>query len=107
MEAGRLTFAPNEQSKTIEVVTLEDDQNEVSETFTVVLSGASNATIRDGTGVGTIDNKVPDPAISITDARAGEGEALRFHVTLNQASTSTVTVDWETTAGYSNRGCRL
>ena len=97
-DSGRLTFAPNEQSKTIEVVTLEDDQNEGSETLTVVLSGASNATIGDGTGVGTIDNKVPDPAISITDARASEGDTLRFTVTLDRTSTEVVTVDWATSA---------
>ena len=97
--SGQLTFAPNETSMTIEVVTLEDDQNETSETLNVVLTGPSNATIRDGTGVGTIDNKASDPAISISDARASEGGTLRFHVTLNRTSASTVTVDWETSAG--------
>ena len=83
------------------MTTIEDEEDEEAETFAVDLSGATNATISDSSGTGTITdpgetigNTVPE--ISITDASASEGETLRFHVTLDQASTSTVTVDWAT-----------
>ncbi|MDY3554378.1 Calx-beta domain-containing protein [Gemmata sp. JC717] len=52
--AGTLTFAPGETSKTVTV--LGDTTVEPDETFTVVLSNPTNATIGTGTGTGTITN---------------------------------------------------
>ena len=52
--SGALTFATNETSKAISVPTLEDTTEEETETFTVILSSPSGATIQDGTATGTI-----------------------------------------------------
>ncbi len=51
---GVLSFAPGETSKTIAIGILGDGQLEPTETFSVLLSDATGATIDDGTGVGTI-----------------------------------------------------
>ena len=54
--AGTLTFAPGETSKTITVWVIGDKRKEADETFTVGLTGATNASIVDGVGLGTIVN---------------------------------------------------
>ena len=54
--SGSLTFAPNETSKTIAVPVVGDALAEPDETFSVNLSNASNATIGDPQGIGTIAN---------------------------------------------------
>src|SRR5262245_32994435 len=54
--AGTLTFVPGETSKTFYIQFIGDNKNEPDETFFVNLSGAINADIVDGQGVGTIIN---------------------------------------------------
>ena len=53
-KSGTLSFSPGETSKRVTVRVKADSLNEPNETFTVVLSGPSGATIADGTAVGTI-----------------------------------------------------
>jgi Tol biopolymer transport system component len=53
---GTLTFAPGETSKTIAVSILGDTAVETTETFFVNLNSATNATVNDGQGIGTIVN---------------------------------------------------
>jgi hypothetical protein len=53
---GVLSFAPNETTKQFNVLVNGDTTPEVDETFTVVLSSPTNATISQGTGTGTISN---------------------------------------------------
>lgn len=53
-QAGVLTFAANETTKTISVQVTIDSANERSETMTVTLANPTDAQIADGTGVGTI-----------------------------------------------------
>jgi hypothetical protein len=53
-KTGTVTFSPGQTSKRIGVRIKADSVNEANETFTVVLSNASGATIADGTAVGTI-----------------------------------------------------
>ena len=53
---GTLNFAPGETTKTITVDVLGDKTVEPSETFSVVLSDATNAVIDDGTEHETILN---------------------------------------------------
>ncbi len=54
--SGDLTFAPGDISKPVNVTVQGDTLVEGNETFSVVLSAPVNATIGDGTGVGTILN---------------------------------------------------
>ena len=53
-QAGVLTFAANETTKTISVQVTIDSANEGSETMTVTLANPTDAQIANGTGVGTI-----------------------------------------------------
>ena len=70
--SGTLTFAPGETSKTITVLVNGDRLAEPNETFVVNLSSATNATIADGQGVGTIVDD--EPRISISDVTQAEGQ---------------------------------
>jgi Ca2+-binding RTX toxin-like protein len=54
--SGRLIFAPGVTTQTVTVFVASDTTSEGDETFTVNLSNPINATITDGTGVGTIIN---------------------------------------------------
>ncbi len=54
--SGTLSFAPGETSKTVTISVNGDAAIEPNETFTVNLSGATNATITGGIGTGTIIN---------------------------------------------------
>ena len=54
--AGGVAFAHGETSKQVPVTTCADLTPEADETFTLNLSTPINASIADGTGVGTIDN---------------------------------------------------
>ncbi|HKB03013.1 MAG TPA: S8 family serine peptidase [Gemmataceae bacterium] len=54
--SGTLTFNPGETTKTITVQVRGDTKREANETFFVNLSAATNATILDGQGLGTILN---------------------------------------------------
>jgi Calx-beta domain/FG-GAP-like repeat len=51
-----LTFNPGETTKTLNVAVRGDTTNEPDETFSFVISTASNATVADGQGIGTIIN---------------------------------------------------
>ncbi len=53
-----------------------DTTDEPNETFVVDLSGASNATIADAQGIGTITDNDPTPAIAVNNVSANEGTAL-------------------------------
>jgi hypothetical protein len=61
---GTLTFAAGETSKTITIKVKGDRRLEADETFVVNLSGAINASILDGQGLGTIVN---DDSTSFND----------------------------------------
>ena len=102
-ESGTLTFGLGATRRTIQVRTREDTADEPNETFTVTLSSPSGATLRDAGAVGTIiDEVAPDPAgpaLTVSDARAREGEILRFQVILTPPGSETVTVDYQTQAG--------
>ena len=53
--SGKLTFAAGETTKTVAVKVLSDNVAEGVETFSLKLSNATQATISDATGVGTIN----------------------------------------------------
>jgi Calx-beta domain-containing protein len=106
--SGPLTFAPGQTSKTFDVTVNGDTKNEADETFFVNLSGATNATIADDQGVGTITNDDPVPSISVDDQILGEGDAgtstMTFNVSLSNPSGQTVTVDYTTNDGTATVG---
>ena len=68
--SGDLAFAIGEASKTVEVTVNGDTAFEPTEDFFVNLSSATNATIFDSQGKGTIQNDDPQPTVSISDVSA-------------------------------------
>ena len=101
--SGTLTFAPGDTSETVTVAVNGDTRFEPDESFAVVLSGATEATVGDGTGVGTIENDDARPTVSVGDEHQAEGDAgdrsFTFDLTLSNPSTETVTVTWATADG--------
>ena len=64
--SGRLTFAANETSQTITLNTVQDEIYEGDETFTVTLSGPSNAVLgTDSAATGTIVNDEALPTVTL------------------------------------------
>lgn len=99
--SGTLIFAAGETSKTINIVVNGDRLVESNETFVVKLSGATNALIADGQGVGTIVDD--EPRISINDVQKKEGSKnttlFTFTITLSNAYDQAVTVNYATMDG--------
>ena len=88
-----------DETKTFTVSTTEDAVLEADETFTVGLtvSGAPTGVTATDTGTGTIKND-DDAAVTVDDAKADEGDAITFTVTLDKAVQGGLTV----TPGYTN-----
>ena len=104
-----LTFAPGVTSQTVSVPIRGDIADEPNETFTVTLSGASNATVGTGLGTGTIlDDDDALPELGIGDVRIVEGDAgivnAAFTVSLSTASTQPVTVTVQTADSTATAG---
>jgi hypothetical protein len=101
--SGTATFAPGDTSETISVTVNGDTTPEPDETFTVALSGPTNATVSDGSGTATIVADEAEPVVSIGDASISEGNAgptsLDFTVLLSRAGSVDATVDWGTSDG--------
>lgn len=95
---GTLTFDPGELTKPLPVLIYGDRLAEANERFTVNLSDATNATILDAQGVGTILDD--EPRISISDTSQSEGNtgqtAFTFTVQLSISYDVAVTVDYAT-----------
>ena len=104
--SGMLTFEVNgDRTQRVEVPTLEDDEAEETETFTVQLSAPSGATVADGTGTGTITDNDEAPTITIGDAEpVREGGTAEFTVRLSSASGRPVTVAYRTVDGTAVAG---
>ena len=106
--SGTLTFAANEGTKTVTVLVNGDALEEPNETFSVTLSSPTNATVSDGTGVGTINDDDPTPFLSINDVAVNEGNsgdsAATFTVTLSAPSGQTVSVNYASADGTANAG---
>lgn len=106
--SGTVTFAAGQTSRTISITVNGDTSVEPDETFTVTLSSATNATLGQATGTATILNDDANPILSISDARAVEGNSgmkgFAFTVSLSSASTQTVTVQYATADGTATAG---
>src|SRR5205814_822720 len=97
------TFTPGQVSKTVTVLVNGDALNEPDETFAVNLTNATNASIGDGVGLGTIANDDAVPCLptrrsSDLEGISGTVNAV-FTVSLSAASGQTVTVDYATANG--------
>ena len=101
--SATLNFAAGQITKQVTVQVNGDALDEVNETYFVNLTNASNATITDGSGVGTITDDDPVPTLSIGDRTVTEGDSgtvdATFTVTLSTVSGRTVTVDYATANG--------
>ena len=111
--SGTLTFESGESRKTIAVAVIDDSEEEGSETFTVRLSDARNATLLDGEGTATIRDDDGDgspqppglPTLAIDDVTVAEdGGSAVFSVRLSGESTATVTVGYATEDGTADAG---
>lgn len=115
--SGSLTFTPGgANQQTVTVTINEDSDAEGTETFTLDLSGATEATIADGQGVATIADN--DADISIGDASANEGNLAKgkknggntnykdmvFTVTLSNPVDHDVIVQWSSADGTAVAG---
>ena len=106
--SNSLSFSPGDTEEIINITVNGDLTDEDAETFFVNLSGESNVTIADGQAVGTINDDDDPPAISIDDIIVSEGDSgssdATFTVSLDQASSKTITVDYETLADSATAG---
>ncbi|MEH1922945.1 Calx-beta domain-containing protein [Nostoc sp.] len=101
---GTIIFAPGETSKTLSIGVIGDNKFETDETFAVNLLSATNATITDSLGVGTIINDDNQPTISISDVSVAEGNTgtttnANFTISLSNPSYQQVTVNYNTSDG--------
>ena len=98
--SGTVTFLAGETSKTITLDVTDDLVAEQTETFTVVLSGASGGTISDDTGLGTILDNDPLPAFSINDQTVTEGDPGGTDATITFTITKTGDSDASSSVQY-------
>ena len=108
--SGTLTFDAGTTSKTIPVPIADDADDESDETFTVTLSNASGADLGAATATGTIRNRTvvveTTPTIGIAGGggKEGDDDEIDFTVTLDEAASRTVTVDYATSDGTADAG---
>ena len=116
---GTLTFAVGEVEKTVRVPIVDDSVEDNGETVHFVLNAPEGgAAIADGKAVGIIRNSEsssiienpsvsqPTPALSVADGSVVEGPnaKLRFEITLDRASSETVTVEASVSDGTATAG---
>ena len=98
--SGAITIPAGQLSETISVPILNDNVFELTESFSVGLSGISGATAGTVSATGTINNDDAVPAINVTDQTVFEGNNgssfMIFTVTLANASDQTVSVNYAT-----------
>lgn len=107
--SGMLTFAANTSTltQTVSVPTLDDVIVEGTEDFTMLLSGATNATVTGANpATGIIADNESQPIISIANTTPGAepGTANVFTVTLSNQTVNTVTVNYATSSGSATSG---
>ena len=98
-KSGALSIAKGQTQMNVEVALTDDSLSEGAEDFTFTLSNPSNASIGDGQASATINDNEGTPTLSIADARATEGSAVEFTVTLSPVAQADVTVGYATANG--------
>ena len=103
---GTVRIPAGEQCVEVRVNLKEDLIVERDETFDLVLTGVTGATIDDGVGTATIKDCPPEPiTISITDTRAKECEGpMTFQICLSRVSDTNITVSYSTADGSAIAG---
>lgn len=106
--SGRLDFAVGETQKTVDIAVLGDRVQEGQESFSLLLSAATGATIADGTALAVIrDNDAP-PVVSVADIVLAEGDAgttaAIFTLRLSKAWNQAVSVGFTTQDGSALAG---
>ena len=98
---GTLTIPAGLLRGEISVYVADDDEPEEAETFHITLSNPANAVIAEDEGTATATIRDDDSVtVSIANAEASEGDGtIEFTVTLSQAHSQTVTVDYTTFDG--------
>ncbi|MCC6606747.1 MAG: CSLREA domain-containing protein [Anaerolineae bacterium] len=107
--SGELSFAPGETSQPLTVPVLDDALDEVDETFWVVLSSPTNASLAaEAQGQATITDNDNPPVLSISGTTVTEGDSglvtAVFTVTLSQASSKVITVAVNSSNGSATAG---
>lgn len=99
---GSAIFEPGVTTRTVEVPILDDNIDEVDESFTFTISPNLGILTRAQSTVTILDND-PPPSVSIGDASVFEGGSgtrnINFPVTLSAASGMTITLNYATAAG--------
>jgi hypothetical protein len=101
-KTGSLTFAPGETAKTVTVDLNADNADELDESFNLVLSKVAGANLPDETGTAVIAGRseATTQTIRVENAAALESAGgIDFIVRLDNPSTDTVTVDYDTSDG--------
>ena len=93
--SGKLTFAPGETSKTINVSVVGDTAFEQDETLTVSLSGPVNATVADGSATGTITNDDPAYRTGRYSGTTAQGKPISFDVTADAKGITNVSFGFD------------
>ncbi len=103
-----LTFSPFQTTKTVTVLVAGDLRDEAAETFKLLLSSPTNATIAVTAGTCTITDNDPPPSITITNASVTEPDTgtinAVFTVRLSAPSGQTVSVKYATGGGTAAAG---
>ena len=88
--SGTLTFAPGQAWTAVRVEIIDDSVQDSGQTFKLVLSNASNATIADDEGLGKIYNSDPNAQeVSIAAGTSPVTEGTEAEFTLSRTGTAT------------------
>ncbi|MCZ7645375.1 MAG: PQQ-dependent sugar dehydrogenase [Planctomycetota bacterium] len=106
--AGTLTFDPGQTAKSIALAVADDAVSEPDETVVVTLSGPSNAALgANASHTYTIQNDDAQPSVAFASAASSGGEAavaVNLTVSLSNASSQSVTVEYAVTGGTATGG---
>ena len=90
--SGTLTISPGQTTSTFSVIVVGDTLDENDESFEIVLTLPTNATISKAIGTVTIPDDDLPPTITVSDSLTQEGNAASLVVSLSSVSSLPVTV---------------
>jgi hypothetical protein len=107
-KSGTLTFQPGETSKPIVIQVCGDAHYEPNETFFVNLSNATNATLGDNQGLGTIQNDDTPATLEFTQVNFNYDESVATATLMVKRTgdpSGAVSVDFKTNDDFNFIGC--